>query len=308
MDKNAPRQSTGKKLMTQPSDLLTIPQSWRSGGWRLALNLGVASLEKPLFRRSIDSLDPCDHIRLAADLGFAGITDNMLKARPPAVQSAMGEELAKLGLVMGSFTNAPLGTGDPLWGDPDPSKDDAFFTSIEASIVTGKRTGGSVITMIVARAPGIEFHLQMRVFAERARKVADRVADAGMVLAIEPTSVSRLPTFLIHHIAEVREIIGPDRHPGLKLMFDTAHVHEMDGDPVTAYLSAQDITTDIVQLANIRDRLDPGSGQTDFTAFFRCLTKLDFSGLVELEYYLREDTAAAERDALQALADILTAL
>ena len=48
-----------------------VRRAWRSRGLRFALHLGVAAIDKPLFKHSAGSLD---HIELAANIEFAGIS------------------------------------------------------------------------------------------------------------------------------------------------------------------------------------------------------------------------------------------
>lgn len=287
--------------------LVEVAQTWRSAGLRLGLHLGVMSVEKPLYRRSLDSVDPLDHIRLAADLGFAGITDNLLKSRPPEVQSAMGEELARLGLAMGTFNNALIAPGQslPTWGHPDPAMDVEFAATIDASIEAGRRVNGHVITIILADASGADPEVQMQAFARRIHSAADRVAKAGMILGIETVSAVRMPGVLVRRIAQVRELIGAERHPGIGFLFDTGHVHEMDGDPVAAFDQSRDIRVSSIQIANVLDRKGPGTGDTDFTGIFGALKRCSYSGLVELEHYVPEDTAAAEVESLARISRII---
>ena len=294
--------------MPHNAELRSLPHPWRGRQLRFALHLGVASMDKPLFKHSAGSLDPLDHIKLAAEIGFAGISDNMLKCRSDAAQSQMGDALAKHGLVMGSFTNTPAGAGASDWGNPDPAVGDAFAYSVGRSIEAGRRIGGRLINLIAMQASGVDREVQIGVFAERVRRIADRVAREGMILALEPVSITRMPGALLHHISEVQEILETSNHPALRLMFDTGHVHEMDGDPVAAYSRARHLTVDSVQLANSRDRLEPGSGETDFVAFFRHLLSEGFEGLLELEHYLQHDSRVAEVLALQRLGEIVNSL
>lgn len=293
--------------MSGRNALIEVAQTWRSAGLRLGLHLGVMSVEKPLYRRSLDSIDPIDHIRLAADLGFAGITDNLLKSRSPEVQSAMGEELARLNLAMGSFSNALIAPGQslPAWGDPDPAMDAEFAATIDASIEAGRRVNGHVITVILADAIGSDPAVQMQTFARRLHVAADRVAKAGMTMGIETVSAVRMPGVLVRHITQVRALIGAERHPGVGFLFDTGHVHEMEGDPVAAFEQSRDIQVGSVQIANVLDRRGPGTGDTDFSSFFGALKRCSYGGLIELEHYVPEDTAEAEIESLTRISRII---
>lgn len=287
-------------MMTTAAD-----QPWIAKGLRFALHMGVASPEKPLFRELVGSLDPLDHIRFAADIGFAGISDNGLKLRPAAVQAAMGEELARLGLEMGSFTLSPMGSGNSYWGNPDPAFDEAFAVSVDEAIEVAKRVGGREITLCALVAEGIDFDRQIAALGRRVAGAADRVAAAGFRLSIEPTSLSRTPFFLVHHVADALKVMGPD-HPGVSLMFDTGHLHEMDGDPAMLFEQYQD-RIHTVQIADVAQRVEPGAGNTDFVAVFATLRRLNFKGLLELEHYLSVESKEGEQTALDRLAGLVAA-
>ena len=76
------------------------PPDWP---FRFAAHLGVRSPDTPLFLHSVGSADPVAQIRYVAGLGFAGVSDNGLMARPPADQVRIGSALAEHGLVLSSF-------------------------------------------------------------------------------------------------------------------------------------------------------------------------------------------------------------
>lgn len=273
-------------------------------GLRFALHLGVASPEQPLYKNLVGSTDPLDHIRFAADLGMTGITDNSLKSRPVHVQEAMGNLLAQLGLTMGSFTNSPMNTPEFYWADPDSAYEQAFFDSVAASIAAGKRVGGKDITMTCLRRDTIDQNIQLQVFGERLKRLADSVADADMRIAIEPTSVTRTPFFLVHHIEDALGLMDEHPHPAFRLMFDTGHLHEMHGDIVAAFNTHQSLI-DTIQIADVVNRVEPGSGRTDFPAFIKSVCETGFSGLFELEHYQSEDSVAGEQRSIEQLARIV---
>jgi len=53
-----------------------------SAGLRLASHLGYLSVDEPLFRDSVGSLDPVAHIEFAARIGFQGVLYPWVASRP----------------------------------------------------------------------------------------------------------------------------------------------------------------------------------------------------------------------------------
>ena len=68
---------------------------------RYASHLGYRSVEEPLFRDSVGTLDPVAHLEFAAGLGFAGVQYALARGRPQDEQARVGAALARLGLEAG---------------------------------------------------------------------------------------------------------------------------------------------------------------------------------------------------------------
>ena len=68
---------------------------------RYAPHLGYRPPFQPLFAATVGSDDPVDHIRFAADNGFAGVLYAAARARTAAEQHKVGDALAAHGLEAG---------------------------------------------------------------------------------------------------------------------------------------------------------------------------------------------------------------
>ena len=63
------------------------PAQWKL---RFAPNIGLNSLDTPMFRGCVGGLDPVLHVDFIADQGFAGVEDNFLTLREPVEQAVVG--------------------------------------------------------------------------------------------------------------------------------------------------------------------------------------------------------------------------
>lgn len=118
---------------------------------RFAPHIGLTSLETPLFKNRVGSIDPVAQIDHIADLGFAGIEDNVLKLRSPAEQERIGAALARRGLEMGCFVGNIDAWTAKLWGRSDDEAQAKLASDLKSSIETAQRVGGKYVTTISGR-------------------------------------------------------------------------------------------------------------------------------------------------------------
>ena len=100
--------------------------------WKLryASHLGYRSVDEPLFRESVGSLDPVAHIDHAASLGFAGVQYALAMTRPADEHRRVGAALARHGLETGCMLWAGFDkVRVPLWGDGSPHREMFFSMS-----------------------------------------------------------------------------------------------------------------------------------------------------------------------------------
>jgi hydroxypyruvate isomerase len=259
--------------------------SYRAMTWQLryASHLGYRSVEEPLFRHSVGSLDPVAHIEYAAKLGFAGVQYALARGRPQAEQEAVGATMARHSLETGcviytTFENIRR----PLWSDRGRDARGTLTNELALAFETAHRVGSTHLAVLSGRGPQSESG-QRAAFVENLRWAAEQAETAGVVLLLESVDRNRLPEMLLHHIGDAREIVTAVGSPAVRLIFDTAHIQAMDGDLIANLEAAWDDVA-IVQLADAPGRLEPGTGEVDFDAVLALLKRRRFTGLVELEF------------------------
>jgi hydroxypyruvate isomerase len=251
---------------------------------RYASHLGYRSVQEPLFRDSVGTLDPLAHIDYTAKLGLAGVQYALARGRPAEEQAAVGAALARHGLEAGCMIYTDFeNIRRPLWGDAGLPAREVLAHELAIAFETARRVGSTHIAVLSGIDPSREAEAQRAAFVDNLRWAAQRAANAGVRLLLESVDLTRLPDMLLHHIADARDIVAAVGSPAVGLIFDTAHVQAMDGDLLRQLEAAWDRVA-IVQLADTPGRIEPGSGQIDFAAVLGLLKRRRFTGLVELEF------------------------
>ncbi len=272
-------------------------------GLRLSGHLGLSSPDKPLLAHLGRSPAPLDQIDVLADRSFAGVQDLFLKLRPAAEQTAMAERMHARGLSLSSFGGDPAHWNTPLWTSGNR---EALRESVAASASIARRFGGAGAVCVAGLDPERSHAEQLRAMIENLKHVADEAARANLVLLVEPIAPQRISGMLPDRLEAAEEVVrGVDR-PCVRLMFDIGHVAMM-GHPVPQALAACGDIISVVQVADVlgSERVDPGSGTLDWREIGGALAKLDYKGLIELEYEPLVPTRVGEEAMLRRLANIM---
>ncbi len=268
---------------------------------RYASHLGYRSRDEPLFRDIVGNLDPVAHIEYAAAIGFVGVQYALARSRPRPEQEAVGAAMARLGLETGcviytTFDNIRR----PLWSDAGAEARATLSDELGQGFEAAHRVGSRYLAVLAGLDPATDELRQRAAFVENLRWAADRAEKAGILLLLESVDKSRLPGMLLHHVDVAQDIVASVDSPAVKLIFDTAHIQAMDGDLI-GHLEAAWGSIAIIQLADTPGRLEPGTGEVDFTAVLGVLKRRGFKGLVELEFGWSTPGREAELSGLERL-------
>lgn len=298
--------AAGASTLALPATVAGAPTARRDAApWKLrfAPHIGLTSLDSPLFKESVGTIDPIEQIRYIADLGFAGVEDNLLKLRPVDQQVRIGAELARRGLQMGCFVNNASGWNKPIWGRNTPDARAQIQDDLVASIETAKRVNGKYLTTISGRDLNVPLAIQHDNMIENLKRVADMAERAGVVIGIEATNEWGFPGMLVHHVADAYRIVKAVDSPAVRLVFDAFHVQVMDGDLIRNLDRTFD-AIGIVQIADNPGRVELGVGEVNWVSVLRHLRAKGYGGLVELEHAVSQPGREGEQRALSMLRGI----
>jgi hydroxypyruvate isomerase len=270
---------------------------------RFAPNIGLNSLDTPLFRHCVGSLDPLEHVEFIADRGFAGVEDNFLKIRPPAEQARMGAALARRGLSMGCFVANPESWNKPLWVSREADARAKLADDLRTSIDAAQRAGGRVMTVITGADSKLPRSYQFAAMVDNLRLLAPAAEQAGVVMGLEACNSWEYPSLFLNDVRDAYAMAQAVDSPSVGIVFDIYHVQMMTGDVIRNLRHCWDrIAT--VQVADNPGRGEAGTGELNWVNIFRVLAQEGFTGLVELEHEVSAAGAAGERAVLDSLGAI----
>lgn len=270
-----------------------------NNGWkvRLAPNLGLNSLETPMFLASVGGTDPVAHVAFIADQGFAGVEDNFLKLRSAKDQERIGRALLQRGLAMGCFVANPESWSMPLWVSRDGDARAKLRADLDTSIEAAQRTGGRVMTVLSGFDAKLPRPFQIAALIDNLRRLAPAAEKAGVVLGLEACNSWEYPMLFLNDVREAYAVATAVDSPAVGVIFDVYHVQMMTGDVIRNLQRCRDRIV-AVQIADNPGRTEPGTGELNWSNLFRALNQMAYEGLVELEHEIAEPGMEGERASL----------
>jgi hydroxypyruvate isomerase len=130
---------------------------------------------------------------------------------------------------------------------------------------------------------GVPITTATAVFAANLAWAAEQAKPAGVRLVIEPINHRDMPGYFLNTQAQgaaIIEAIGSDR---IGLQFDIYHVQVTEGD-ITKRMEQHMPVIAHMQIADVPDRHEPGTGEIGWAFVFRRIDELGYQGWVGCEY------------------------
>ena len=247
---------------------------------RLCANLSMMFNEVPFL----------DRFAAAARAGFTGV-EFLFPYEHPAAE--IRSRLEAHGLTQVLF-NAP--PGDWAGGERGtaclPGRVAEFRAGIQRALEYAGVLGNTLIHVMAGIVPeGVAPGTASALYAANLAWAAELASQAGVRLIIEPINHRDMPRFFLNTMAQgaaVVEAIGRDR---LGLQFDLYHCQVTEGD-ITKRMEALLPIIAHMQIADVPDRHEPGTGEIGWDYVFRRIDALGYTGWVGCEYRPAGDTVA----------------
>ena len=222
-----------------------------------------------------------DRFEAAAKSGFKGVEFLFPFEHDPA---EIRRRLDDNGLEQVLF-NAPPGQWDK--GERGtaslPGRQTEFQDGIKRALDYAAVLGNKLLHVMAGIPTGVSPVTAATTYAANLAWAAEHATKAGIRLVIEPINHRDMPGFYLNTMAQgaaIAEALGPDR---VGLQFDVYHCQVTEGD-VTKRMAALMPVIAHMQIADVPDRHEPGTGEIGWEYVFRQIDSLGYTGWVGCEY------------------------
>jgi hydroxypyruvate isomerase len=239
-------------------------------------------------------------MRLAVNVGFLFAELPYLE-RFPAVRAAGFDEVefawpaeptedvagaikdAGLGVALIEVATAAEGAGDV--GDPnDPDANDRWRAQFEAAMRLADDLGSKTLSVFAGnRLAGVSMVIQLNTLRGNLAWALPRATTASRTLTLELLNPDDAPRYLLTDPGRTRALLEAVGDPALRLRFDTYEFGRMVPDVAASYRQLAPLVGH-VDLADVPDRHEPGTGAIEWAAFFSALADTGYDGSIGLRY------------------------
>jgi hydroxypyruvate isomerase len=246
---------------------------------RLAANISLLFPELPFLER----------FAAAARAGFRGVEYQFPYAFGGAGEVAARAREAGVAVVLHN-----LPAGDAAKGDRgiacQPSRVAEFREGVERGIEYATAAGCPRLNALAGIAPADAApELVFETLVENLRFAARKLAAAGLTLLTEPVNARTVPGFYLNTSRHALEVIDAAGADNLMLQYDIFHMQIVEGD-LAKTLERLLPRIGHLQLADVPDRHEPGSGEINFEFLLAHIDRLGYTGWIGCEYIPQADT------------------
>lgn len=230
-------------------------------------------------------IDFLDRFAAARAAGFRAVEYQFPYAWP-AAQVAEAARAARLQVVLHN-----LPAGDMAKGERGiaclPGREAEFRDGVERAIEYANAVDCRRVNCIAGLAPRDARHFDTLV--ANVRHAARRLGEVGIQLLVEPINTRSVPGFFLTGSAQALEVLNAAGEGNAFVQYDVFHMQIMEGDLAR---SIERLLSRIghIQIADVPDRHEPGTGEVNFDFLLRHLDAVGYSGWVGCEYNPRGDT------------------
>jgi hydroxypyruvate isomerase len=173
---------------------------------------------------------------------------------------------------------------DPRRSIVDPAERAEMVTAVRETIAATAILGKP--NLIVASGFRVEGMSEEEHFANAVaalRAAADEAEAAGVMLLLEPLNTQLFATMYLVSTKLGLDLVQAVDSPNLRLLYDVWHSAVM-GEDMAQMLAGRIHLVAHVQVADMPDRNEPGSGSLDWAEVTRTLRELGYTGAIGLEY------------------------
>jgi hydroxypyruvate isomerase len=168
-----------------------------------------------------------------------------------------------------------------------PGREADFRAAVRKGIEYAKAAGCPRLNCLAGLAPVEPRYFE--VLVENVRYAARELGEAGLQLTLEAINTRTVPGFFLSRSAQAIDVLNAAGEGNAFLQYDFFHMQIMEGSLAQ---TVERLLPRIghIQLADVPDRHEPGTGEINFDFLLRHLDAIGYSGWVGCEYNPKGDT------------------
>lgn len=226
--------------------------------------------------------DPLDELQFMADVGFTALEDNGLMKREPALQTKIGEKLAKLNMKMGVFV---VDGGDNWKTSLATGQEDFrqnFLATCRKAVEVAKRVNATWMTVV----PGfferrLPLGIQTAHVIDTLRMGAEIFEPHSLVMVLEP--LSDTPDLFLRYSDQTFMICRAVNSPSCKILYDIYHMQRNEGQ-IIANMDLCWSEIAYLQIGDNPGRKEPGTGEINYRNIFKHIHQKGYKGVLGMEH------------------------
>lgn len=231
-----------------------------------------------------------DRFAAASRAGFAGCEFLFPYEHPAAT---LRQRLDDAGLEQVLF-NAP--PGDWAAGERGtaslPGRQGEFRDGIRRALDYADTLGTRLVHVMAGIPPAdLRPGTAQALYVANLAWAVEQAAPRGVTLLLEPINHRDMPGFLLNTTGEAAAIVDALGRDRIALQFDLYHCQITEGDVARRMASLLPLIGHM-QIADVPDRHEPGTGEIGWRYLFAEMDRLGYSGWVGCEYRPAGDTVA----------------
>ena len=158
-----------------------------------------------------------------------------------------------------------------------PGREREFREGVDRGIEYAKRVGCPRLNCIAGLAPDDAEHFNTLV--TNVRHAAGRLGEVGVQLLVEPLNTRSVPGFFLTGSQQAIDVLNAAGEGNAFLQYDVFHMQIMEGD-LARTIERLLARIGHIQIADVPERREPGSGEINFDFLLRHLDAIGYSGWV----------------------------
>jgi hydroxypyruvate isomerase len=182
----------------------------------------------------------------------------------------------------------------------DPAQRDAFLAEVKGILpAMDKLECPALIVLTGNHVPGMSHEAQHASCVEGLKRAADIVEPNGCKILLENIDPEENPKYFLTSVAEGFDVIREVNHPRVRFLYDFFHEQISEGNLIEK-LEKNIALVDLVHIADVPGRHEPGTGEINYTNIYKKLAELHYDRYAAMEFLPTGDEVTSLKTAREA--------